>query len=452
MPLYLKLYDDVLGSMRERIDPFYETIQNTLGDCNLAITAAPISREKQEFEQAISLFDDVCAVITLHLSYSPSLESIDSLVKLNKPIIVLDTTPTYSFDTKTSSEEIMYNHGIHGVQDMCNMLKRHNVHYHVVAGHYEDPTVIERVVDICNAAYAASIMKTSKVGLIGSSFTGMGDFFITPDELKETIGSEVVQFDMNEVEAYKSQIAFDEVQAEMATDLETFALGTYDEEAHKRTAKMSLLVRKWVEKHNLSAFTMNFADIDKRYGFECVPFMEACKSMARGIGYAGEGDVLTAALCGALSKVYPETSFAEMFCPDWKGNTIFLSHMGEMNSKTAKGKMKLTKREYRYSDVADPMVINGCFKAGDAVLVNLAPMGEGNYTLILSKVEVLDVDQNTDMQDSIHGWIRPNCPVSTFLENYSLAGGTHHLVMVYGNVLSSLITFGKVMNFTVEVL
>jgi len=34
--------------------------------------------------------------------------------------------------------------------------------------------------------------------------------------------------------------------------------------------------------------------------------------MSRGIGYAGEGDVLTAALTGALLSVYPDTSFTEV--------------------------------------------------------------------------------------------------------------------------------------------
>ena len=54
-----------------------------------------------------------------------------------------------------------------------------------------------------------------------------------------------------------------------------------------------------------------------------LPFLEASKAMARGIGYAGEGDVLTSALVGTLLSVYPETSFTEMFCPNWKDGRYF---------------------------------------------------------------------------------------------------------------------------------
>jgi L-arabinose isomerase len=288
--------------------------------------------------------------------------------------------------------------------------------------------------------------------LIGTPFKGMGDFFVTPEELEETIGSTVVPFDMNKVVELRKSIPDDEVEREIADDLRRFNLLKYNEETHSKTARMDLLVRKWIELNHLDAYSMNFSDFDRKLGFECVPFIEACKSMARGIGYAGEGDVLTASLCGALLKIYPETSFTEMFCPDWQGNSIFLSHMGEMNEKTVKGKMNLTEKDYPYSDVDAPMMVNGCFMPGEAVLVNLAPMENGQYTLILSKVSVLDVDEENGMKDSIHGWFQPEIPISDFLEKYSIAGGTHHVVMVYGSVLSGLTTFGKMMGFTVEII
>ncbi len=452
LPFYLKLYDDVLPGMREKVVAFSAAVQSELGRRGLDIVAAPVCRERREFEDAVTLFDDTCAVITLHLAYSPSLESIDPLARIGKPIVVLDTTPGYSFDQSVSGDEILYNHGIHGIQDMCSMLKRRGVQYFVEAGHWENSDVIERVVGLCKSAYAASVMKTGKVGLIGSAFKGMGDFYITPDDLAKTIGPRVVPFDLDELPAIKSSISDDEVEVEMADDLALFETASYDKAAHRRTARMDLMVRRWVEKNGLSAYSMNFANIERKSGYETVPFIEASKSMARGIGYAGEGDVLTAALCGALLQVYPETSFTEMFCPDWKGNTIFLSHMGEMNPLTVKGKMDLTAKEYNFSDVDAPLTAYGCFKAGDAVLVNLAQTSEGGFTLILSKVEVLDAEGDDQLKESIRGWVKPDMPLSTFLEKYSMAGGTHHLVIVYGVAHKFLSAFGKMMGFSVEII
>lgn len=77
--------------------------------------------------------------------YSPSLQSIDALCRLHVPIIVLDTTETVSFDSMTDPVEIMYNHGIHGVQDMCNLLLRRGKKFFIEAGHFEQSDVIARV-------------------------------------------------------------------------------------------------------------------------------------------------------------------------------------------------------------------------------------------------------------------------------------------------------------------
>ena len=62
---------------------------------------------------------------------------------------------------------------------------------------------------------------------------------------------------------------------------------------------------------------------------------QAPSALPRCQGYAGEGDNLTAALVGALIRTYPDTTFTEMFTPDWEQNLILLSHMGEINPRLA---------------------------------------------------------------------------------------------------------------------
>jgi len=294
-------------------------------------------------------------------------------------------------------------------------------------------------------------MRSGKVGIVGTPFTGMGDFLVSPENLKATIGAEVVPFDMSEVWTRKEAVSDAEIDTEMADDLARYSKTSYDEEMHRKTARMDLMIRKWMEENDLDAYTLSFADVTRENGFDTVPFIEACKAMDRGVGFAGEGDALTAMLCGALLQAYPETSFAEMFCPDWAGGSVFLSHMGEMNERTVRGRMELGIKDYSFSDVDPPMAVSGCFMPGKAVLANLAPMDGGKYALILSEVSVDDVPEEDDnMRGSIHGWIRPKTDVASFLKAYSMAGGTHHLVMVYGGEMTALQAFGEMMGFDVQ--
>ena len=126
LPLYLELYDNVMPECRPRMDAFAETIAQELRCKELDVALAPVCRMEAEFDSAVKMLEEarVDAIVTLHLAYSPSLESAAALARTKLPIIVLDTTPTYGYGPTQDPAELMYNHGIHGVQDMCNLLIR----------------------------------------------------------------------------------------------------------------------------------------------------------------------------------------------------------------------------------------------------------------------------------------------------------------------------------------
>jgi len=126
LPLYLELYDIKRPERRPRIEGFYEQIAAALTDRGLEVSTVQVCRLKAEFNAAIRKFEDdaVDAIVTLHLAYSPSLESSEALASTSLPLVVLDTTPAYSYGPGQDPAEVSYNHGIHGVQDMCNLLIR----------------------------------------------------------------------------------------------------------------------------------------------------------------------------------------------------------------------------------------------------------------------------------------------------------------------------------------
>jgi len=150
--------------------------------------------------------------------------------------------------------------------------------------------------------------------------------------------------------------------------------------------------------------------------------------------------------------IYPQTSFAEMFCADWEHNRIYLSHMGEMNIDLVKGKPTLFTKPLPWIDTDAPTIAVGCFKAGEAVFVDLAPGLDDTFTLILAPVSMVSPDVEDKMTDSVRGWFEPPMAVADFLANYSMLGGTHHSVLTYGDVTEELIRFGQLMGWNVAVL
>jgi len=450
LPLYLKLYDDTDGGKRPRIDEFTRTIASELSRRGLDVASAPVCRVEKEVAAAVKSFEarGAAAIVTLHLAYHPSLESAAVLARTKLPIIVLDTTPTWSFSASQDPEEIMYNHGIHGVQDMCNLLLRNGKPFALEAGHWQRSDVLDRVVALVAPARMASLMRFGRVGLMGSSFKGMGDFAVSPAKMKSTIGASVKVLDQETLKGLLAKVSAAEVASEIAEDRARFEQAGASEQAHERSVRFGLAVRRWIEAERLLAFTFNFLDMQKEAGCLTVPFLEASKAMARGVGYAGEGDTLTALLVAAMLSVYPESSFTEMFCPDWENNTVFLSHMGELNWLLADGKPRLREMDYKYSRTDNPALLAGRFKPGEIVLVNLAPTA-GGYRLILAPARMLAVPGTDRFADTVHGWFAPGMPVADFLAAYSRAGGTHHLGLSYTADTRTLETFGRMMGWEV---
>lgn len=449
LPLYLELYDECCADRRPQIEAFADTIIAEYEKRGLEVVAAPVCRIKSEFTEAFKKFEssELDAVITLHLAYSPSLESIDILAGTELPLIILDTTPDFEFGPEQCASKIMYNHGIHGVQDMCNMLIRYGKDFMIEAGHWQESDVIDRTVKDVTAVKLAANMRNSRIGIIGKPFAGMGDFNIPYETLKKVIGIKVVETEPVEISVNDCEV--DEVIAE---DAKLYDTNDLPEVVHRRSIAADMMVRKWIEDNKLTGFTFNFRDIDKNSALPTVPFYSTSKLMAEEIGYAGEGDVLNAALTGAFTKEFPEVTFTEMFCPDWKGNRVFMSHMGEISLSACHGKAVLKERQFDFTDAENPAYFAGKLKAGEALLINLAPGPNDIFTLLTAPVSVCSPENADKMENAVAGWIKPQQELSVFLQNYSKLGGTHHSVLIYNCDADIIANFAKLMNWNYALL
>ncbi|MEM3466563.1 MAG: hypothetical protein QW566_08850, partial [Candidatus Jordarchaeales archaeon] len=265
LPFYLELYDLRLPEVRPRVEKFAHQIASEVASRGFDVFLAPVCRLKEEFGNAVDRFDGegVDAILTLHLAYSPSLESAEILGRTRTPIVVLDTSPSFAFGPDQDAGQIMFNHGIHGVQDLCNMLVRLGKPFLIEAGHWERSDVLDRIAGDLRQAAMASAMAKAKVGLIGEPFKGMGDFHVPADELKQAIGIEVLKVAVEKVAEFLDQVSEDEIEREMCEDSSHFELVDLQPELHRSTAQACLALRKWLSNNGASSLSMNVRSFSK---------------------------------------------------------------------------------------------------------------------------------------------------------------------------------------------
>ncbi len=446
LPLYLQLYDERMPELRAAFDSLLATVSAGFTSRGIAVQRADVCRVEDEVSNAVASFEQsgACLIVTLHLAYSPSLESADCLVRSPLPVLLLDTTMDHDFGLDADPARIMYDHGVHGVQDLASVLRRCGKHYEIVAGHVTRSNVLVRAVGAARAAYAAKLLASMRTLRIGETFHGMGDFAVADRLLEALLGIAVEQKDMGALEDAAREVSNAAIDAELAADRLRYEV-VAREEVHRRSVRVGLALRRVLEEGTFGAFTFNFGAFNSGEGpVDTVPFLEASKAMARGLGYAGEGDALTAALVGVVNHAFGRTTFTEIFCPDWKGNALFISHMGEVNPETASETPRLIEKEFPWTGARNPAVLTCAPAPGPAVLVNLAPGPDNRFGLIVAPVEVLGDGTHPAMRDNVRGWILPQSgTVAEWLECYSQCGGTHHSALVLGDHADSLEVFGR---------
>ena len=366
MPLYLKLYDDATPGSDAQFAPFVRSIESHLIDLGLSLVSPGVVFETPHVEAARRMFDasDISFLVLLHLSYSPSLLVADLIEEIGVPVLLIDTTPEYTFEC-VREDYLMRNHGIHGVMDLTSVLASKGVGFTVVSGHVEE-------------------------------------------------------------------------------DCKLWDLSSVAPDAHARAVRDYLAIEAIVEKEGLSAYTMNFQHIGDSMA---TPFYACSKLMSRGIGYGGEGDVLTASLGRPLNLLSSAAKFDEFFCADWKNNRILMSHMGESDSRFIKqgSSPRLVERDallnphtcviYRFQ--AQPC---------EVTFVNLSPVRDGGYRLVAGLLDIVDAQILDDIEGP-HYQVATRLPVGDFLEQYAANGGGHHLYIARADIQHELRTFCDLLGF-----
>jgi L-arabinose isomerase len=469
LPLDAVFLEESVPGFTERADRYCEEVRKTVEEwlCseNAVLITSPEGKAvntEAAVKQAVDHFEKTgCdGIIALFLSYSPSLNLVGPFSKTPLPLIFLDTTGRYDFMEAEGAEELMFNHGIHGVQDICSLLARVGKPYIVEAGHMggqlssggSGKHLKGRLERRVSQIRLTSAFTKERVGLIGMPLEGMGDFRVDFNILRERTGVEVVPLKVEELaEAARGAPAARVSRKSSDTGNENGqnrfpSLGSISSGNLASDHGYEAALREAAERHGLTSFASNAFVFKDATESGVIPFFAFSRLLYDGYGYAGEGDVVTAALTGALLKTCEgKVTFTEMFCPDWKQDRVLLSHVGEMNFGICDN-ADVIEKTYALTGTK-AVALRGRYRSGKAALFNLVPDGVGEFRLIAVGGEVEETPDNPALENTVRGWFRPDSGLVSMLESYSYAGGTHHLALIYGQKRELFSEFARLMSW-----
>jgi len=400
------------------------------------------------FERAVFRRDDVeCVmrqfealgidlVVVVFLTYAPSQIALPALVRTPLPILIWNTQELWGVDSTFTTEAMIDNHGVHGTQDLANVLVRAGVPFHIVTSHANESDGLAELRDFSMAAAAANRLRSARIGRLGHPFPGMGDLGVDTTHLAATLGCAWVNLPMDEYHQRAAAAPESDVRGLVAGYREAYEVApdvtSIELEA---AARAELALRGFVAEHRLSGLTYQFLAFGDDERTETLPFVAASRLMADGIGFGGEGDLIGAVGTLLLHRLNPPATFSEVFTVDFAGNALFMSHMGEANAAMARRDrpVPLVARTTPITRTRTrQLALVTSLEPGPATLAALALGPAQRWRLLAAPVAIEDYGPLPGFCVP-HFKARPQSDVRRFLTDYARAGGPHHNAVCFGD-------------------
>ena len=408
---------------------------------DVSFAGAVFRREDVEARVAQFEAEGADAVLVMLLSYSPSQIALPALKRTRLPLVVWNTQELLAVDESYDGAALSANHGVHGTQDLCNVLLRSGVKFHYVTSHVSDPDATDGLADVLAAAAAVRRLGSARLGLLGYPFPGMGDFALDTTQMAATLGCEWTALSVGDYIARSKAASADDAMALVAEyrHLYDVAADVTDDDL-EATARAELALRGMVADHRLDAVTYQFLAFGEDERTPTLPFVAASRLMAEGIGFGGEGDLIAAAGTAFLNWLQPPASFAEIFTIDFAGNSVLMSHMGEANVAMARTdcKVPLVARPTPIVPTRKrQLALVTSFEPGPATLCALTPGPHPPWSLVASPMAIADFGPLAHLAVP-HFKMVPQGDVRDFLTAYATSGGPHHSAVCFGDALPRL--------------
>jgi L-arabinose isomerase len=430
-----ELYDAMLPGITERQGAYAQDLGGALADV-ADVQVAPPARNRADIERTVREFEaaGLDGLLVVMLTYGPGMRVARALSDTRLPICLANVQPVPRVTADWDMADLTYNQGVHGAQDTANAMMRAGVQFHVITDDWQADSFKERVERWARAARAVSAWRSLKVAIFGYGMNEMGDIRVDETALLRALGPQVHYLAPGLLYRTVEAVTRDAIDAAIAEEDARFeidpALSTEEREDHIR---MQIALEKILSQGGYGAYSTHFDAIADDGRFARLPMAAASTLMARGYGFAGEGDALTAALVAAGHKLLPDAHFTEMYAMDFPSDSILMSHMGEGNWRVARTdrKPRLIKRPLAIGGLAHPPTILFQYQPGPATLATLLSLGGERFRLVVAEGEVLDTEELPNLEMP-YGHFRPDTGVRRCLDDWLRLGGPHHQVMHLG--------------------
>ena len=408
-------------------------------------TSESISQVLQE----ANTHDSCRGVITWMHTFSPAKLWIAGLSALQKPLLHLHTQFNRDIPWDSIDMDFMnLNQSAHGDREFGFIGARLGIARKVIAGHWENTDVQERIGQWMRTATAFMEGLGLKVARFGDNMRQVAVTEGNKVSAEAQFGWSVNGYGTGDLVARIESVPSGQVDDLMDVYRTTYEIPqaylTPESLASIREqARIELGIRAFLKEGEFKAFTTTFEDL---HGLNQLPGLAVQRLMADGYGFGAEGDWKTAALVRVMKIMadFKGTSFMEDYTYHLEpGREMILgAHMLEVCPTIASARARIEVHPLSIGGKMDParLIFNG--RSGRAVVASLIDLGR-RFRLIVNEVEAVEPEHDMAKLPVARVLWKPEPSLHESAEAWIYAGGAHHTVFSYNVTTEQLVDFAE---------
>ena len=374
-------------------------------------------------------------VMTWMHTFSPAKMWINGLKILNKPLLHFHTQFNRDIPWSTIDMDFMnLNQSAHGDREFGFMMTRMRINRKVVVGHWQDNESLSKIEGWMRAAAGWHDWQGARFVRFGDNMRYVAVTEGDKVEAELKFGYSVNTYGVGDLVAVVNQVSDQQIDELIAiyendyTLVESLQKSGSQHQSLREAARIEIGIETFLINGNFKGFTTTFEDL---HGLVQLPGIAAQRLMAKGYGFAGEGDWKTAALVRAMKVMGTGLKGGSSFMEDYTyhfnpdNRMVLGAHMLEICETISDAKPSCEIHPLGIGGKADPVRL--VFNSGPGPAINASVVDMGNrFRLLVNEVMAVTSFNPLPMLPVARVLWKPYPNMHTGCAAWILAGGAHH--------------------------
>ncbi|MCL5998466.1 MAG: hypothetical protein M1546_20790 [Chloroflexi bacterium] len=452
LPLGHHYYWDQFPELKTMGQRMYDRLTTMLG-AYADIVAPALVDSPEKSREAGELFRrrEVDLLIVFPFGYTPAMNMVPAVRELEVPIRILNAHEDRTYDyARANTTDYLHHEGVCCIPEFAGSLISIDKAFKVRTGYFDDPRLQCELRGDAYGAAVARFFKRMKIGLIGQTYTNMGDMPIDEHRLMRATGQLLERAEVEEIENAYHRVTDNQLQDMYRQFREMYDVDdTVTNEHLEFSARVAAAFDEVIRRHDIYAFGFYWwGERELMTQLRAQAALAVSRLTALGRPGVTEGDVKSAMALKIIDLLGGGGMFVEFFSMDFQENFFLMGHDGPSNVNMAKGRPRLMHLDIHHGKSGHGLGIDFDMQEGPVTLLNLTQFGAGDtFKLIYSIGEVIP--------GPVLNIGNPNCrvrvkrPIHEFMDAWCQHGPSHHIALGIGDHSLALETFADAMRFQI---